>query len=211
MNLFAWQPQLSKSDFLGGQSRLTFCLPLQSCRQSEARSCIRYFIPSSASEFVPGKPGRIVPAVLLPEKTSSKPNGKRSKARPKKAEAKPEPEPDSNEYTELISLKERRDRSASDQASTSGRNSSSSTENESERPTELIFNLEWRGYGWGEEILPHVIVEQRVIQPCKRNRGSGPEPWTVRSFLYSPFVSFFPTYRLSPTAGLYGSPHFRSF
>ena len=43
--------------------------------------------------------------------------------------------------------------------------------------TELIFRLDRRGVGWGEEILPHLTVEQRVL---KRNRSAQPDPWTVR-------------------------------
>ena len=44
--------------------------------------------------------------------------------------------------------------------------------------TELIFRLDRRGVGWGEEILPHLTVEQRVL---KRNRSAQPDPWTVCS------------------------------
>mmetsp|Transcript_37594 Transcript_37594/g.96186 ORF Transcript_37594/g.96186 Transcript_37594/m.96186 type:complete len:748 (-) Transcript_37594:129-2372(-) len=46
--------------------------------------------------------------------------------------------------------------------------------------TELIFKLERRGSGWGEEILPHLTVEQREVQPpARRNRrrAGAPEPW----------------------------------
>mmetsp|Transcript_6443 Transcript_6443/g.18579 ORF Transcript_6443/g.18579 Transcript_6443/m.18579 type:complete len:900 (-) Transcript_6443:636-3335(-) len=52
----------------------------------------------------------------------------------------------------------------------------------SNRPTELIFRLERRGQGWGEEILPHLVVEHRVIEPNrpgpkKGKPGSRPEAW----------------------------------
>lgn len=46
---------------------------------------------------------------------------------------------------------------------------------EEEEPTELIINLYKRGEGWGEEILPHISVEQRCI---KRKRKSA-DPWQV--------------------------------
>lgn len=48
--------------------------------------------------------------------------------------------------------------------------------------TELIFRLERRGEGWGEEIFPHLVVEQRPLADVKkrdRNRSSRPRPWTV--------------------------------
>ncbi|KAI8110515.1 hypothetical protein M9435_002189 [Picochlorum sp. BPE23] len=32
-------------------------------------------------------------------------------------------------------------------------------------PTELIFKLSRRGYGWGEEIIPHLTVEKRPVKP----------------------------------------------
>lgn len=32
-------------------------------------------------------------------------------------------------------------------------------------PTELIFKLTRRGYGWGEEIIPHLTVEKRPVKP----------------------------------------------
>lgn len=32
-----------------------------------------------------------------------------------------------------------------------------------EQPTELIFRLQRRGEGWGEEIIPYITVEQRPI------------------------------------------------
>lgn len=52
--------------------------------------------------------------------------------------------------------------------------------------TELIFRLERRGEGWGEEIFPHLIVEQRPwITTAKRdrNRSTRPKPWTVHFLL----------------------------
>lgn len=48
--------------------------------------------------------------------------------------------------------------------------------------TELIFRLERRGEGWGEEIFPHLVVEQRPWTSTAkrdRNRSSRPKPWTV--------------------------------
>lgn len=48
--------------------------------------------------------------------------------------------------------------------------------------TELIFRLERRGEGWGEEIFPHLVVEQRpLVTTAKRdrNRSTRPKPWTV--------------------------------
>lgn len=48
--------------------------------------------------------------------------------------------------------------------------------------TELIFRLERRGEGWGEEIFPHLVVEQRPWTSAAkrdRNRSSRPKPWTV--------------------------------
>ena len=45
--------------------------------------------------------------------------------------------------------------------------------------TELIFRLERRGEGWGEEIFPHLVIERRPIKKRDRNRSSRPPPWTV--------------------------------
>lgn len=48
--------------------------------------------------------------------------------------------------------------------------------------TELIFRLERRGEGWGEEIFPHLVVEQRPLTTTAkrdRNRSTRPKPWTV--------------------------------
>eukprot|EP00887_Chlorella_sp_A99_P001316 scaffold14.g1316.t1 len=42
--------------------------------------------------------------------------------------------------------------------------------------TQTIFKLERRGEGWGEEIFPHLVVEQQVVQKNKR-RYSTPDPW----------------------------------
>ncbi|DBB12200.1 TPA: hypothetical protein ACH3X3_006306 [Trebouxia sp. C0006] len=50
--------------------------------------------------------------------------------------------------------------------------------------TELIFRLERRGEGWGEEIFPHLVVEQRPWTSAAkrdRNRSSRPKPWTEGS------------------------------
>lgn len=56
--------------------------------------------------------------------------------------------------------------------------------------TELIFRLERRGEGWGEEIFPHLVVEQRpwtTTAKRDRNRSTRPKPWTVHSlFLTAP-------------------------
>ncbi len=53
-----------------------------------------------------------------------------------------------------------------------------------DRPaTELIFRLERRGDGWGEEIFPHLVLEQRPLEPPRRRlrkRSSRPDPWEVR-------------------------------
>ncbi len=51
-------------------------------------------------------------------------------------------------------------------------------------PTELIFQLDRRGEGWGEEIFPTLTVVRRpVVAPPKRdrNRSKRPPPWTVSS------------------------------
>ena len=61
--------------------------------------------------------------------------------------------------------------------------------------TELIFRLERRGEGWGEEIFPHLVVEQRpwTATPKRdRNRSSRPNPWTV----YLPVPNCTPLRRL---------------
>ncbi len=46
-------------------------------------------------------------------------------------------------------------------------------------PTELIFRLERRGQGWGEEIFPHLVVENRPIDKPRRDRprSAQPDPW----------------------------------
>mmetsp|Transcript_20593 Transcript_20593/g.57143 ORF Transcript_20593/g.57143 Transcript_20593/m.57143 type:complete len:755 (+) Transcript_20593:162-2426(+) len=53
-----------------------------------------------------------------------------------------------------------------------------------DKPTELIWKLDRRGHGWGEEIIPFVTLEQREIKPPKRRhrvrnrrRDNNPEPW----------------------------------
>lgn len=61
--------------------------------------------------------------------------------------------------------------------------------------TELIFRLERRGEGWGEEIFPHLVVEQRPwITTAKRdrNRSTRPKPWTVQHLFlraYAPLLN----------------------
>ena len=45
--------------------------------------------------------------------------------------------------------------------------------------TELVFLLERRGHGWGEEIIPHLVVDERPI-PAKKKTHTGPAPWEVR-------------------------------
>lgn len=94
---------------------------------------------------------------------SQAPVAKRPRGRPRK-------------HREPDALADRRHSNAS--ASTSG---SSSTKDIAESvplppATELIFRLDRRGVGWGEEILPHLTVEQRIL---KRNRSAQPDPWTV--------------------------------
>lgn len=48
-------------------------------------------------------------------------------------------------------------------------------------PTEMIFKLERRGNGWGEEIFPHITVENRPLEKPSRNRprSTQPDPWQV--------------------------------
>ena len=56
--------------------------------------------------------------------------------------------------------------------------------------TELIFRLERRGEGWGEEIFPHLVVEQRpwaTTAKRDRNRSTRPKPWTVCSVCFNHF------------------------
>ncbi|EFN56500.1 hypothetical protein CHLNCDRAFT_144099, partial [Chlorella variabilis] len=43
--------------------------------------------------------------------------------------------------------------------------------------TQLIFRLERRGDGWAEEILPHLVVEQRPLATKKKRAYSRPDPW----------------------------------
>ncbi|PSC73903.1 helicase domain isoform C [Micractinium conductrix] len=43
--------------------------------------------------------------------------------------------------------------------------------------TQLIFRFERRGDGWAEEILPHLVVEQRPLEPKKKRVYSRPDPW----------------------------------
>ena len=51
----------------------------------------------------------------------------------------------------------------------------------SDDATELIFKLEKYGSGWGEELLPRLVVEQRPLQKRERfrNRSSFPDAWEV--------------------------------
>eukprot|EP00803_Ostreobium_quekettii_P004387 evm.model.scf_42.14 EVM.evm.TU.scf_42.14 scf_42:93671-99960(-) len=56
----------------------------------------------------------------------------------------------------------------------------SGEEGAGKEPTELIFKLDRRGYGWGEEIIPNVTIERRPIESKRRrqrNRSKGPNPW----------------------------------
>jgi hypothetical protein len=47
--------------------------------------------------------------------------------------------------------------------------------------TELIFRFERRGDGWGEEIFPHLTVENRLLEKRQRirARSTQPDPWEV--------------------------------
>ena len=48
--------------------------------------------------------------------------------------------------------------------------------------TQLIFKLERRGEGWAEEILPHLVLEQRPLEAArggKKRAYSRPDPWQV--------------------------------
>ncbi len=49
--------------------------------------------------------------------------------------------------------------------------------------TELIFRFERRGEGWGEEILPHLVMENRPLEKPRRDRprSNQPDPWEVGS------------------------------
>lgn len=49
--------------------------------------------------------------------------------------------------------------------------------------TELIFNLYNRGSGWGEEIVPHVTMQQRKI---RKLQVKGSDPWEVSTPLSQP-------------------------
>ncbi len=52
---------------------------------------------------------------------------------------------------------------------------------DNEEATELIFTLEKRGSGWGEELFPRLTVEQRPIKKRIRirNRSQFPDAWQV--------------------------------
>eukprot|EP00884_Botryococcus_braunii_P002347 jgi/Botrbrau1/12112/Bobra.0186s0031.2 len=55
-------------------------------------------------------------------------------------------------------------------------------EGEGSDVTELIFRLDRKGSGWGEEILPSLTVEHRPLtKKRERNRSSMPRPWTAGS------------------------------
>lgn len=56
-----------------------------------------------------------------------------------------------------------------------------------EGSTQLIFRFERRGDGWGEEILPHLVVEQRPLEKKKKRAYSRPDPWKVRPGLLGTF------------------------
>lgn len=45
----------------------------------------------------------------------------------------------------------------------------------------MIFKLERRGDGWGEEIFPHIVVENRPLDKPTRSRprSTQPDPWQV--------------------------------
>ena len=51
----------------------------------------------------------------------------------------------------------------------------------SDDATELIFTLRKYGSGWGEELLPRLVVEQRPLRKRERirNRSSFPDAWEV--------------------------------
>lgn len=55
----------------------------------------------------------------------------------------------------------------------------SSDEGDGDQATELIFRLERRGDGWGEEIFPHITVENRPLEKKQRirPRSNQPDPW----------------------------------
>lgn len=42
-------------------------------------------------------------------------------------------------------------------------------------PTELIFKLERRGHGWGEEIIPYLTVEKRPVKSSASSKRSTKE------------------------------------
>jgi len=73
-------------------------------------------------------------------------------------------------------------------ASNSAGSGTSQTAKAESSSTELIFRLERRGEGWGEEIFPHLVVEQRPWTSAAkrdRNRSSRPKPWTVLPWSFS--------------------------
>ena len=50
---------------------------------------------------------------------------------------------------------------------------------ENDGPTELIFKLSRRGYGWGEEIIPHLTVEKRPLKSAPSSRRKKTVDMTV--------------------------------
>ncbi len=84
-------------------------------------------------------------------------------------------------YAQLLERRHSSQFSEVSASSSAGSGTSQTTKAESSS-TELIFRLERRGEGWGEEIFPHLVVEQRPWTSAAkrdRNRSSRPKPWTV--------------------------------
>ncbi len=52
-------------------------------------------------------------------------------------------------------------------------------------PTEIVFKLERRGDGWGEEIFPHITMEKRPLIKSK-HKCQHPDPWEVGACMMSP-------------------------
>jgi hypothetical protein len=50
---------------------------------------------------------------------------------------------------------------------------------ENDGPTELIFKLSRRGYGWGEEIIPHLTVEKRPLKSAPSSKRKKTVEMTV--------------------------------
>jgi hypothetical protein len=47
-------------------------------------------------------------------------------------------------------------------------------------PTELVFRLERRGEGWGEELFPRITMEKRPIFSKSKHKCQHPDPWEAR-------------------------------